>query len=168
MIKNVFTFLLLLLLLFSFIQTTISPSSAGFFKKLKFSGTKSHKTDKNVGETAKKEVSLAVIYASWCPGCKNIQPTLDQIEKEFKDKINLIYFDVSTPKKALESAKKAKELKLADFYNSYKSKTSTVAVVVPKSSEVVTIFQNNNSVDSYKAAIEAALIKAKALENPPA
>ena len=152
------------LILISLIGTiTANPSDALFFKKHK----KSKETKQTAPQTA-KSVNLIVIYASWCPGCKNIQPTLDQIEKEFGNTINLLYLDVSTPKQAIASLQKAKDLNIVDFYNVNKSKTSTVGIIIPKNGEVVTTFQNNNNLEDYKNAIQQAETKAKALENPPA
>ena len=162
MFKNI----LILLLLFLLIGLTSNNSvSAGFFKKHKAAQKQTKVKDV---PKAEKNVRVAVIYASLCPGCKNIQPTLDLLEKELGDKTELIYFDVSTPKNALASAKKAKELMLSEFYTANKSKTSTVGIIVPKTGEIVNLFQNNNNIEDYKNAIQDALTKAKALENPPA
>lgn len=161
MFKNI----LFILILISFIGLNLnSPSSAFFFKKHK-QATKVNErgTEQTAGE---KKIIIAEIYAGWCPGCKNIQPTLDQLVKETSD-IDLIQLDVSTPSKAQASSKLAKELNLTDFYNSNKSKTSTVGVIVRKSGEIVSLFENNNKIEDYKAAIEEAKTKDKALDNPP-
>lgn len=161
MLKKIFTGLLLVSLILSL---NYESSAALFFKKNKSS---KKQQIKEVAQTL-KSVNLVVIYASWCPGCKNIQPVLDQIEKELSEKVSLIYLDVSTPKNALVASKKAKELNLTDFYSANKSKTATVGVIVQKNSEIVSVFQNNNNIDEYKDAIERALTKAKSLDNPPA
>lgn len=161
MLKKIFTGLLLVSLILSL---NYEPSSALFFKKNK---SPKKQQIKEVTQTL-KSVNLAVIYASWCPGCKNIQPVLDQIEKELSEKVSLIYLDVSTPKNALVASKKAKELNLTDFYSANKSKTATVGIIIQKNNEIVSIFQNNNNIDEYKDAIERALTKAKSLDNPPA
>ena len=159
MLKKLFT----ILILTSLIGTiSVNSSDALFFKH------KKSKEAKQAAPQVVKNVNLVVIYASWCPGCKNIQPTLDQIEKEFGNIVNLVYLDVSTPKQAIASLQKAKELNIVDFYNVNKSKTSTVGIIIPKNGEVVTTFQNNNNFDDYKNAIQQAETKAKALENPPA
>ena len=160
MIKKIFIFISLVTVT---VLTFDNSVEAGFFKRLRSAKNESKKETVE----APKPVIVALIYASWCPGCKNIQPTIDQIEKELGSQIEIIYFDVSTPKNAIASAKKSKELKLDDFYNSNKSKTSTAAVIVQKNGEVISIFQNNNKVDDYKSAIQEALTKAKAIENPP-
>ena len=150
------------LILFSLIGF-YEPSSALFFKRHK---AKKQTVEQTPKKNEGKKILLVQIYASWCPGCKNIQPTLDQLLKETTD-IELIQLDVSTPSKAKASAKQAEELKVADFYNANKSKTATVAVIIPTSTEIVTVFQNNNELNDYKTAIQEAKTKEQALKNPP-
>ena len=55
-----------------------------------------------------------------------------------------------------------------EFYKANKSKTATVGIIVPSTSEVVNIFQNNNDIEEYKSAIEEAKTKEKSLHVPPA
>ena len=167
MFKKISLVLISLMFLFS---SVTSASDAFLFKRKKDKSVekpKHQKKDRRDKILEEKKVMVVEIFASWCPGCKNIQPTLDQIAKEIPD-INFVQLDVSTPSKAQESAKKAKELKIYYFYKANKSKTSTVAVIVPSSGEIVTIFQNNNEVNDYKTAIQEAQTKEKALHNPPA
>ncbi len=155
----------LLLLLFSLLGFTVNnPSDAGFFKRHK-KGEK--QSVQKIEKKEEKKIIVVEIFANWCPGCRNIQPTLDQVVKEFPD-INFVQLDVSTPSKAQSSLKLAKELGIIDFYKANKSKTSTVAIITPTTKEAVEVFQNNNNVDEYKTAIEEAKTKEKSLENPPA
>ena len=158
--KLIMFFLLLCSVLIAFND----PVSAGFFKRHKSS--KKPVTEQAVKQEEPKKVLVVEIYASWCPGCKNIQPTLDQLVKENSD-IELVQLDVSTPSKSKVSAQRAEELHILDFYNANKSKTATVAVITPTASEVVSVFQNNNDVSDYKASIDQAKTKEQALKNPP-
>lgn len=160
MLKKVF----IILTLFSLICFTVNDRSDAFFKRNK---AVKKQASNEAPVTEQKKILLVEIFASWCPGCKNIQPTLDQLVKEVAD-IDLIQLDVSTPSKAQASSKLAKELNITDFYNSNKSKTSTIGVIVRKSGEIVSLFENNNKLEDYKAAIEEAKTKDKALDNPPA
>ena len=148
-----------------FLIIAFTNSSDAFFFKKKPIDKKEFSQSTISG--VKKEVILAEIYASWCPGCKNIQPTIDQLIKDSPE-INFVQLDVSTPSKAEESREKAKDLMILDFYNVNKSKTATVAVIAPTSGEIVSVFENDNDLDGYKAAIENAKTKEKALQNPPA
>ncbi len=149
------------LLFISLLGLTSENSSNGFFKK--------KKDKKEVVEQKKEEkkIIFAQIFASWCPGCKNIQPTIDQIVKENTD-INFVQLDVSTPSKAKASAKLAKDLKIEDFYNANKSKTATVAIIIPDTSEIVTVLQNNNEIEAYEVALNEARNKQKESQNPTA
>lgn len=155
--------LIIFLILSSLISFTINTPADSFFKRKK---SAKEQTKVQTGEQDKK-VLLVQIFASWCPGCKNIQPTLDLLLKENSD-IKLVLLDVSTPSKAKDSEKLAKELKMEDFYKANKSKTSTVAVIVPTSLEIVSVFQNNNDIDDYESAIDEAKAKEEELRNPPA
>ena len=160
---TMFKKLILLITMFSLIGTTVNNSSEAFFF------FKKKKPEKKIEAEATKEekkVLVTEIFAKWCPACRNIQPTLDLLVKESID-IELIQLDVSTQEKAVESEKKATILKIEDFYRANKSKTSTVAIFVPTTSELVAIFQNNNDIDQYKTAIQDAKTREKSLENPP-
>ena len=151
-------------MLISFLGATLNNSSSAFFFK-KHKTTNKHTV--RIQQSGEKKIILAEIYASWCPGCKNIQPTLDQIAKDFPQ-IELVQLDVSTPSKAEVSQKVASDLKIIDFYNVNKSKTATVGVIVPTTGEVVSVFHNENSEDLYKPAIQDAQTKEKELHLPPA
>ena len=161
MFKKVIVFSLLISIISFFV---INPSYAGFFKRHK--AAKKQTVEQTTKKIEEKKILVVQIFASWCPGCKNIQPTLDQLTKENTD-IELIQLDVSTPSKAKVSAKRAEELKVIDFYNANKSKTATVAVIVPTTSEIVSVFQNNNDLSDYTAAIDQARTKEQVLKNPP-
>lgn len=165
-----------LILVIGLSLTLNNLSYASFFgKKTKDSEThsatakekkKNEPTKLKSSKSVKKEnekVLVAEIYANWCPGCKNIQPTIDQLLKEVTD-IQYVQLDVSTPSKAKASEKIAKELNITDFYEVNKSKTATVAIIIPFKKEVVSTFQNNNNIDDYKTAIQEGKTKQKALE----
>lgn len=155
--------IVLVFVLILFLGTVCSSSEAFFFKKHKGSN-QSVKTVKQIGE---KKIILAEIYASWCPGCKNIQPTIDSLIKTFPQ-VELVQLDVSTPSKAEASQKLAAELMILDFYNAHKSKTATIGVIVPTSGEPVSVFHNENNEELYKAPIQDAQVKEKELNTPPA
>lgn len=157
MTKSVQVFICLLILM-----SFLLPTKAGIFHK-KNVGKENGITESKSSKKDDGKILLVEIYASWCPGCKNIQPALDEVVKEITG-VELVQLDVSTPSKAKLAEKKAAELNVINFYKSNKSKTATVGVVIPFKSEVVTIFHNNNNVDDYKIAIQEAKTKEKTLE----
>jgi thiol-disulfide isomerase/thioredoxin len=99
------------------------------------------------------------IYASWCPGCKNIAPTLSQLKQQYGTKTNFVVFDVSNNKTTQASIKKAANLGLTNFFNANRSKTSTVAIIDPATGKVVKQFENNPELSDYTAALDLAISK---------
>jgi thiol-disulfide isomerase/thioredoxin len=97
------------------------------------------------------------IYASWCPGCKNIAPTLSQLKQRYGDKMHFVVFDVSDSKKTKASMKMAAKLGLTDFFNANKSKTSTVAIIDPATGKVTKQFQNNPELAEYTTVIDRSI-----------
>jgi thiol-disulfide isomerase/thioredoxin len=97
------------------------------------------------------------IYASWCPGCKNIAPTLSQLKQQYGEKMHFVVFDVSDSKNTQASMKMAAKLGLADFFNANKSKTSTVAIIDPATGKVVKQFQNNPDLAEYTTVIDRSI-----------
>ena len=156
--------IVLVFILVSFLETALCNSSEAFLFKKHKDNNQPVKAVKQVGE---KKIIIAEIYASWCPGCKNIQPTIDSLLKNFPQ-VELVQLDVSTPSKAEASQKLAGEFMILDFYNAHKSKTATVGIIVPTSGESVAVFHNENNEELYKAPIQDAQVKEKELHIPPA
>lgn len=154
-------FLLLFTTTILLLSNSTNNSNAAILKKDKDAKSESKKKEKEVD----KRIIVAEIYAGWCPGCKNIQPTIDQITKSSAG-INLVKLDVSTPSKAKLSSQLAKELMISDFFDANKSKTATVGIIVPLSGEIVSIYQNNTSVEDYNSSIETAKLKLEEFEHP--
>lgn len=153
---------ILYILIFLILGCNVFERSEAFF----FKRHKTPKKEESIKKVEVKKILVVQIFASWCPGCKNIQPTLDQLVKEVEG-IDFVQLDVSTPSKAQASLKKAKELNISDFYNANKSKTATVGILVPETSEIISILENNNDLEEYTEAIDKAKTKQKALENLP-
>jgi thiol-disulfide isomerase/thioredoxin len=99
------------------------------------------------------------IYASWCPGCRNIAPTLQGLKTRYQDKANFVVFDVSDRKTTAEAAAMAKKLGLTSFFNANKASTSTVAIIDPASGKVLKQFRNNANANDYAAIIDAYVAK---------
>jgi thiol-disulfide isomerase/thioredoxin len=97
------------------------------------------------------------IYASWCPACKNIAPTLSQLKQQYGNKANFVVFDVSDSKKTQASMKMAAKLGLTSFFNANKSKTSTVAIIDPANGKVTKQFQNNANATEYTNVLDRSL-----------
>lgn len=99
------------------------------------------------------------IYATWCPGCKNIAPTLSQLRQQYGTKASFVVFNVSDAKTTKTSMKMAKELGLTSFFNANKSKTSTVAIIDPATGKIMKQFQNNTEIADYSSILDLAIAK---------
>jgi thiol-disulfide isomerase/thioredoxin len=101
--------------------------------------------------------TVAVIAADWCPYCKNVDPVVMGLMKEYKGKVNFVMFDVTDDKTKAEAMKMAEEYGLSKFFKENKSKTSTVAVL--KGDKVTFKTSNNTKESDYTSAIDKALMK---------
>ena len=102
-----------------------------------------------------KRPVVAVIAADWCPYCKNVDPVLKGVMADYKDKFNMVIFDVTNAKTSAAAAENAEKLGLTEFFNANKDKTSTVAVI--KNKEVVYRTSNNTKKSDYTKAFDKAL-----------
>ncbi len=98
---------------------------------------------------------VAVIQADWCPYCKAVEPVVADLQKDYSEKFNFVFFDVTDAKTVAESEAKAEKLGLAEFFSEYKKKTS--AVVLMKDSKVVYKTYNNSKKSEYVKAFDKAL-----------
>jgi thiol-disulfide isomerase/thioredoxin len=99
------------------------------------------------------------IYASWCPGCKNIAPTLSQLKKRYGSKVNFVVFDVSDSKTTQAAMNMAGKLGLTSFFNANKSQTATVAIFDPATGKIAKQLQNNADLAEYTSIIDSSIAK---------
>ncbi|MBW4551397.1 MAG: redoxin family protein [Aphanocapsa sp. GSE-SYN-MK-11-07L] len=97
------------------------------------------------------------IYASWCPGCKNIAPTLSNLKQQYQGKANFVVFDVSDRETTQMAEAKAKQLGLSDFLMANKTQTSMVAIIDPATGKVLKQFRNNPNQEDYVAVLNRAI-----------
>ena len=111
------------------------------------------------------------IYASWCPGCKNIAPTLSQLKQQYGTKASFVVLDVTDAKTTKASMKMANALGLSSFFQANKSKTSTVAIIDPATGKIMKQFQNNAEITNYISVLDLAIAQGRggnAMKKPDA
>lgn len=115
----------------------------------------------NVGGPLAQELQgkpvVVDIFATWCPGCQNIAPTLSQLKQEYAGKANFVVLDVSDKAKLKETEARAEKLGLSKFLEANKSKTSTVAIVDPATGNILTTFKNNPNKADYATVLNNAI-----------
>ncbi len=111
--------------------------------------------DKEMTDKENMKPIVAVISAEWCPYCKNVEPVMMKLMKEYGEKLNFVVFDVTNDETSKESMMKAEKLGLGEFFNEHKRKTSAVAVL--KDKKVVYKTFNNTKREDYVKAFDSAL-----------
>jgi thiol-disulfide isomerase/thioredoxin len=97
------------------------------------------------------------IYASWCPACQNIAPTLSQLKQSYGSKAHFVVLDVSDKSKTSQAKSKATELGLAKFFAANKSQTGMVAIIDPATGNILAQHRNNANVRDYTSVLDSAI-----------
>jgi thiol-disulfide isomerase/thioredoxin len=100
---------------------------------------------------------LVEIYASWCPACQNIEPTLSQLKQQYGDRVHFIVLDVSNKAAAKKSEAKAQQLGLGKYFAANKSKTGTVTIVEPTTGNILAQEINNANKSAYSQVLDTQL-----------
>ncbi|PSB01971.1 TlpA family protein disulfide reductase [Merismopedia glauca] len=101
------------------------------------------------------------IYATWCPGCQNIAPTLSMLREQYKGKAHFIVLDVTNRSTTRESEAKARKFGLSEFFSANKSQTSTVAIINPRTGQILKRFHNNPDQNDYSTVLDRAIASMK-------
>ena len=99
------------------------------------------------------------IYASWCPACKNIAPTLSQLKQQYAGKVHFVVLDVSDRASTAQSEAIAQELGLSDFFAANKNRTGSVTIVEPSTGKILSQNYNNSNKSTYTRVLDSALAR---------
>jgi thiol-disulfide isomerase/thioredoxin len=100
---------------------------------------------------------LVDIYASWCPACKSIAPTLSQVKQKYDGKVNFVVLNVTDRGTTKSSQSRAKQLGLGKFFQANKAQTGLVAIINPDTGEVIQEFRGNDNLKDYQASLDQAI-----------
>jgi thiol-disulfide isomerase/thioredoxin len=99
------------------------------------------------------------IYASWCPACKNIAPTVSKIKQQYGDKITFVTLDVSDKASAAKAEATAKQLGLGKFFAANKTQTGSLTIVDPATGNILGQERNNAELTAYSSVLDSAIAK---------
>jgi thiol-disulfide isomerase/thioredoxin len=105
--------------------------------------------------------TIVYIYATWCPGCKNIAPTMAKLQSQYRDRVNFVVLDVSDRKAIQASMMTARKFGLMQFFSAHRNQTSTVAIIDPATGRTLKKFQNNANLEDYQGILDPALARIK-------
>jgi thiol-disulfide isomerase/thioredoxin len=97
------------------------------------------------------------IYASWCPACRTIAPTLSQVKQQYAGKAHFVVFNVSDRSSTRAAQQRAKQLGLSSFLQANQSQTSLVAIINPTTGAVIQSFRGNGKLQDYQVALNRAI-----------
>lgn len=97
------------------------------------------------------------IYASWCPACRNIAPTLSQLKQEYGGRVHFVVLDVSDRASTAKAQAKATALGLGQFFAANKTQTGSLTIVNPKTGQILAQHRNNPNKSDYTKVLNAAL-----------
>jgi len=121
------------------------------------------KTSNSVGGRLAQQLQgkpvVVDIYASWCPACKNIAPTVSQIKQQYAGKINFITLDVSSKASSIKAEATAKKLGLSQFFGANKTQTGSLTIVDPATGKILAQHRNNADLTAYSTVLDSAIAK---------
>ena len=96
------------------------------------------------------------IHADWCASCKASQATWAQVLSDLSDQATVVTLDVSDRVAFNESKVEAERLGISDFFQKFRSKTGTIAVLDCRTREPVAKLTGERSLARYREAIAKA------------
>jgi thiol-disulfide isomerase/thioredoxin len=99
------------------------------------------------------------IYASWCPACKNIAPTVSKIKQQYGNKITFVTLDVSDKSSSAKAEATAKQLGLSKFFAANKTQTGSLTIVDPATGNILGQERNNAELTAYSTVLDSAIAK---------
>jgi thiol-disulfide isomerase/thioredoxin len=97
------------------------------------------------------------IYASWCPACQNIAPTVSQLKQQYAGKVHFVVLDVSDRASTAKSEAIARELGLSQFFADNKTQTGSLTIVNPSTGKILAQHRNNANKSAYTKVLDSAL-----------
>ena len=116
---------------------------------------------KPLAEELQGKPVLVDIFATWCSGCRKIEPTLKALKKDYADTVNFVVLDVTDKGTTKAAQAKAEKLGLQDFFATHKSRTATVGILDPSTGEVLKLLRKNPDKGDYAAVLDEAIKKMK-------
>ena len=142
---------------------SVKPDSIQQFFSAAIAGEAAYAQSTSVGGPLARKLHgkpvVVDIYASWCPACQNIAPTLSQLKQQYAGKVHFVVLDVSDRSSTARSEAIAKELGLSAFFTANKTQTGSLTIVDPSTGKVLSQHRNNANKATYTKVLDVALSK---------
>lgn len=137
------------------INTFVTPSQA--IAQMNPCASKKENVGGPLADRLQGKPVVVDIYASWCPACQNIAPTLSELKEQYGDRVHFIVLDVSDRSATMQTETLAAQLGLSDFLNAYRSQTGMVAIIDPATGNILAQHRNNANLSAYTSVIDSAI-----------
>ena len=109
------------------------------------------------------KVLAILFYADWCSSCKELEPKLNKVKRDFEGKpILFTRFDLTDEFTNDQAARYAALLGLENYYTDNAGKTGYMLLIDSQSKKVLGRINRQNSSEEMKAALTSALAGNKA------
>ena len=93
------------------------------------------------------------IHADWCRSCRALEALWARIESDLREQATPVTLDVSDRVAYSESQAAADSLGIGEFFQEYRSRTGTIAVLDCQSRQPVAILSAELDLEKYREAI---------------
>ncbi|MGQ9865805.1 MAG: TlpA family protein disulfide reductase [Pseudanabaenaceae cyanobacterium] len=118
---------------------------------------------KSVGAPLARELQgkpvVIDVFATWCPACKNVAPTLSQLKKDYAGRVNFVVLDVTNRTTTSKTEARATQLGLSQFLKANKAQTGLLTIVDPATGTILAQYRNNANLADYKKVLDQALAR---------
>ena len=96
------------------------------------------------------------IHADWCASCRALESVWERIESDLQDQAVTVTLDVSDRAAYTESQTAAERLGISEFFQEYRNRTGTIAVLDCRSRKPVAVMSAERDLEKYREAIVRA------------
>jgi len=96
------------------------------------------------------------IHADWCASCRASESIWDRIKSDLQDQASTVTLDVSDRVAYTESQAAAERLGISEFFQEYRTRTGTIAVLDCMSRKPVAIMNTERDFEKIREAIVRA------------
>jgi hypothetical protein len=100
---------------------------------------------------------VVLLKSDTCAVCKQIAPLLSRLNKTYQHRSQWVTLDVSNRKTLAQAEKQVKALGIEAFFEKYGNHTGIVAVIDPKSKQILTLLVAEEKPEKYQMALDQAL-----------
>ncbi|WP_254566069.1 thioredoxin domain-containing protein [Oscillatoria sp. HE19RPO] len=100
---------------------------------------------------------LVDVFAEWCSACKNIAPTLAELEKDYEGQVHFVVLDMTNNATVAEAEAKAEQLGLSQFLAETRAQTGTLTIIDPATGTILEQHRNNPDKSAYTTVLDSAL-----------